>query len=297
MAVFHVTPLIFIGALVLGSGIGVLTGLFGVGGGFLVTPLLNILLGVPMSIAVGTGSLLTLGTSTAGLYRRHKEHLVDYKLAIVMFGGNLVGVRLGDSLLQSLKGLGEIAIGGTFLDAVDIIPKFVFIVLLAAITGWILYDTLHNTAQEDAPVTGIFGKIRIPPYTNFETLDHPRMSIAAISYFGVLVGFLTGLLGIGGGVIMMPALLYLVGMRPHRSSATSLAIVFLSSLVAVISKVPQGDTSIPLAIPLLLGGTFGLQFGVSICNKTSGSNLKKYFVGVVVAAMVVVIYNVISLVF
>jgi len=317
MATLHMTPWLVVGALIIGVFIGILTGLFGVGGGFLITPLLNVMLGVPMPVAVGTGALQILGTATAGLFRRRHDGQVDYKMALVLFGGNVVGVRLGDGLVQWLKGLGALNVGGEAVPAVEFVIQLVFVVILAAIAGWLCYDT--SRPQKDAEPEGVFSRIRIPPYTEFAVRQRPqqavpaergvglfradiaakvpvyrRMSVPVMAYLGLCLGFLTGLLGIGGGVIIVPALLYLVGMSAHRAAATSLAIVWLSSFVAVISKVPQGDTSLALAVPLLLGGTAGLQLGVTICNRTSATRLKRYFAYVVIAAMVVVLGEVIT---
>lgn len=294
MPPFHVTPVVALGALAIGTGIGVLTGLFGVGGGFLITPLLNALLGVPMPVAVGSGAMQILGTATAGIYRRRNEGQVDYKMALVLFGGNVVGVRLGDGVIQWLKGLGNLTVGGESVAACDLAIQIVFVVMLAAIAGWLWYDTSRPKEGGDAPV-GLFSRLRIPPYTEFSTLDVPRMSVPVMSYLGLVLGFLTGMLGIGGGVILVPALLYLVGMRTHRAAATSLAMVWLSSLVAVITKVPQGDASLPLVVPLLVGGAVGLQAGVSISNRTSGSALKRSFTFVVLGALALVAGKVVSL--
>jgi len=292
---FDMTAGLFLGALVIGGGVGVLTGLFGVGGGFLITPLLNAVLGVPMPIAVGTGSLQILGTTTAGLYRRRNDGLVDYKLAIVQFGGSAVGVELGDRVMQWLKRLGSLSIGGQTVNAAEFVVQAVFVVLLAAITAWLWYDTSRAPASGDAP-EGLFARVHVPPYTTFPSLGETRMSIPVMAYLGVCLGFLTGLMGIGGGVVMVPALLYLVGMGAHTASATSLAMVWLSSFVGVITKVSSGDASLPLVVPLLIGGTFGLQAGVTLCNRMSANRLKRYFALVVLAATLIVIAKMIALI-
>ncbi len=291
---FQMTPLLFLGALILGAGVGVLTGLFGVGGGFMMTPLLNVVLGVPMPIAVGTGAMQILGTATAGLYRRRRDGLVDYKMAVMLFGGNLVGVQLGDAIVQWLKRLGTVILGGEPVPAVEIVIQIVFVVMLTAITGWLWYDTSRNGATEEA-TEGLFSRLAIPPFTRFATLDTPRMSIPVMSYFGLVLGFLTGLLGIGGGVVLVPALLYLVGMRAHPASATSMAMVWLASLVAVVTKVASGDASLALVIPLLVGGSVGLQVGVTVCDRMSASRLKRYFGLVVLAATLLVAGKVVAL--
>jgi len=286
----------FLGALLIGTGVGILTGMFGVGGGFLITPLLNVLLGIPMPIAVGTGAMQILGVSTAGLYRRRKENLTDYKMALVLFGGNFVGVRLGAATLGWLGSLGNLSVHGEQVPAVEFIVLWIFFVLLAAIAAWLWYDTSRNKEEESAQV-GLFAHIHIPPYTDFPTLDHPRLSLVVMSYFGLALGFLTGLLGIGGGVILVPALIYLVGMRTHRAAATSLALIWLSSFVATITHSLRGNTDLLLAIPLLLGGSAGLQLGVNLCSKLGGAQLRRYFTFVVLAAMLMVAAKLGSLIF
>lgn len=279
--------MIFAGALVIGTCIGVLTGMFGVGGGFLITPLLNIVLGVPMPIAAGTGAMQILGVSTAGLFRRRGEGHADYKMALVLFGGNYVGVSLGVRTLGWLKGLGRLSLAGGEMAAVDFYLLWVFLVLLGGIAAWLLYDTGRSAIDPETRV-GLFSAINIPPYTDFPSLDRPRLSIPVMAYFGLLLGFMTGLLGIGGGVILLPALLYLVGMRTHRATATSLVMVWLTSFVATLTQTLAGNTDLTLAIPLLLGGSLGLQLGCTIAGKLGGGKLRRYFSFVVLAAMALV---------
>ncbi len=276
-----------VGALLIGAGIGVLTGLFGVGGGFLITPILNIVLGVPMPIAVGTGALQILGVTTSGLYARRKEAKTDYKMAIMLFGGNFVGVSLGADALTALGRMGQWTIRGQDVAAVDVVILFVFLVLLSAITLYLIYDSRRKGADgEDRP--GWLSKVRLPPYTAFQTLGQGRLSIIALTTMGLVLGFLTGLLGIGGGVILVPALLYLVGMPMHSVSATSLAMVWLTSFLATITHARLGNTDLALAIPLLVGGTIGVQFGASLCIRLRAQVLQRYFSLVVLAAALIV---------
>jgi hypothetical protein len=142
---------------------------------------------------------------------------------------------------------------------------------------------------------GLFARIKLPPYTDFPTLEKPRLSIIVVSYFGLLLGFLTGLLGIGGGVILFPALVYLMGMRTHPAAATSLALIWLSSFVATISHTVAGNTDLRLAIPLLVGGTAGVQIGISLCKRLAGLRLRRLFGLVILAAIVLVAAKVASI--
>ena len=287
--------MIALGALTIGLGVGILTGIFGVGGGFLITPLLNILLGVPMPIAVGTSAMQILGVSTAGLYRRHNAGQTDYKMAIVLFGGNFVGVRLGAATLKWLGSRGRLSFRGDSVAAVEFVVLCVFLFLLAGITAWLWYDTSRPNTEEDHP-TRLLARVRIPPYTDFPGLDEPKLSVVVMSYLGLTLGFLVGLLGIGGGVIMVPTLVYLVGMRTHRAAATSLAMVWLSSLVATITHASVGNTNLLLAIPLLVGGTVGVQIGVSLCTRLGSCALRRYFSFVVLAATLIVAGRLIAII-
>ena len=285
-----------VGALLIGASIGVLTGLFGVGGGFLITPILNIVLGVPMPIAVGTGALQILGVTTSGLYCRRKEAKTDYKMAVMLFGGNFVGVSLGADALTALGRMGQWTIRGQGVAAVDVVILFVFLVLLSGITLYLIYDSRRKRASGEAR-PGLLSKVRLPPYTAFQALGQRRLSIISLTTMGLVLGFLTGLLGIGGGVILVPALLYLVGMPMHSVSATSLAMVWLTSFLATITHARLGNTNLALAIPLLLGGTLGVQFGASLCIRLRAQVLQRYFSLVVLAAALIVAIKLAGLLF
>lgn len=274
-------------ALLVGLCVGVLTGMFGVGGGFLITPVLSVLLGVPMPIAVGTGAIQILGVSTAGLYRRRAEKGTDYKMAVVLFGGSYVGVELGVELLGWLKELGDWTFGGQSVPIVEVIVLSTFLILLSGIAAWLWYDTSRH-ATPPAVRVGLFSGLKVPPYTDFDSLERPRLSLPVMCYFGLFLGFLTGVLGIGGGVVLVPGLVYLVGMRTQRAAATSLAMVWLTSFVATVRHATAGNTDLALAIPLLIGGSIGLQIGVSACARLRGPQLRRYFTFVVLAAAVMV---------
>jgi uncharacterized membrane protein YfcA len=276
-----------VGALLIGASIGVLTGLFGVGGGFLITPVLNIVLGVPMPVAVGTGAMQILGVTTSGLYTRRRESRTDYKMAVMLFGGSFVGVRLGADALTTLGRLGQWTIRGQSVAAVDVVILSVFFVLLSGIAAYLIYDSRRPWADGET-CQGLLRSVRVPPYTAFDTLNQARLSIPALTTMGLVLGFLTGLLGIGGGVVLVPALLYLVGMPMHCASATSLAMVWLTSLLATITHASLGNTRLELAIPLLIGGTFGVQVGTFLCNRLQACVLQRYFSLVVLVAALMV---------
>lgn len=282
------------GALAIGTAIGVLSGLFGVGGGFLITPLLNIVLGIPMPIAVGTSAVQILGVSTAGMYRRRGDGMTDYKMALVLSGGNYVGASLGAAVVKWLSGLGSWAWHGEQTPIVDLVILCVFLVLFASLAALIWKDA-SRSAVETGDRPALFARINLPPYTTFPAINQPRVSLIAISYLGLSLGFMAGLLGVGGGIVLMPALIYLVGMSAHRASATSLAMIWVSGFASTINHAQLGNTDLLLALPLLVGGSVGVQIGISLCAKLGGQQLKRYFVLVIVLAWVLVAIKVIGI--
>lgn len=284
-----------LGALAIAVVAGMLTGLFGVGGGFLVTPLLNVVLGLPMPIAVGTGVMNILGVSTAGLYWRRKSNLADYKLALVLFGGNASGVYFGSQTLESFKALGDLQLNGTPVAAADFYTLLVLLALLAAIFVWMFLETRRPSPANVR--VGLFARIHIPPYAEFPSLEAPRLSIPVLAYFGLLAGYLTGLLGVGGGIILLPALVYLVGMRTHRAIVTSLFMVWLTSLVATVTHAAQGNVNMPVLMALLVGGSVGFQIGMAICGKLDGLRLRRYFCYVVLGVIVLVVARLLATLF
>ncbi len=279
--------LTILGALVIAVAAGLLTGLFGVGGGFLVTPLLNVVLGLPMPIAVGTGVMNILGVSTAGLYWRRKSNLADFKLALVLFGGNATGVYFGGRTLESLKAMGSLSLNGAEIPAADFYTLLVLLVLLLAIFVWMFLET--RRPARPAVRVGLFSYVKIPPYANFRSLESPRLSIPVLAYFGLAAGYLTGLLGVGGGIILLPALVYLVGMRTHRAIVTSLLMIWLTSFVAAITHSSQGNSDLPVLMTLLVGGSVGFQIGMTISRKLDGTKLRRYFCYVVLGVALMVL--------
>ncbi|MHB1354964.1 MAG: sulfite exporter TauE/SafE family protein [Anaerolineae bacterium] len=283
-----------LGALLIGGLVGVLTGLFGVGGGFLITPLMNIVLGVPMPIAVGTSAIQILGVSTNALYERRNGERPALKMAIVLFGGNFVGVQLGASLLACLAKLGSVHLGESTIAVVDLALLLIFLPLLLGIAWWLYCDTSKNPIS---PVTriGWFARLKIPPYTQFPGLESPQLSVIVMVYFGLCLGLLTGLLGIGGGVLLLPTLVYLVGLRTRRAISTSLLMVWLTSIVAVVTHTLAGNVDLLLAVPLLFGGILGARVGSRLCVNLSGNWLRRAFVYVVLFTAVIVVSKLVAL--
>jgi uncharacterized membrane protein YfcA len=284
-----------LGGLAISLVAGVLTGLFGVGGGFLITPTLHILLGLPMPLAVGTGTLNIVGTTTSSLWWRRTSNLADLKMAVVLFGGNALGAYLGADTLHRLRQQGDLTLGGGTVAAADLYTLLVYLVVLSAIFAWMFAETRRSAGQ--GQTQGLFARLRIPPYAAFDSLGGRSLSIPVLSYFGLILGYLTGLLGVGGGVILLPALVYLVGMRTHAAVVTSSVMVWLTSMVAAVSHAAAGNIDLPLLLVLLVGGTLGAQLGQQLCDRLSGARLRRYFCYVVLAVVLLVLAELIGILF
>jgi uncharacterized membrane protein YfcA len=282
---------IAIGAVAIGSIAGMLTGMFGVGGGFLMTPALMIILNIPGATAVGTDLAIILVTSSFGMLRRRGSGTIDVKLALTIATGSILGVLTGSHILESLKDAPKLMIFGEEQDTVHYCLLWLFMVLLAWIAGYMIFDYRHNHGKTRDKLVGFFAKFKIPPYLHFSSLEQPRLSVVTLLILGFFVGVLTGFMGIGGGVLLLPALIYFVGQRASKAVGTSLLVVWVSSLVAVIRKSGAGDVSLLLFVFLLSGGLTGTFFGTKIGLKLAGPKIRLYFICVVIIGILMVGYK------
>ena len=288
---------VLVGGFLIAIGVGVLTGIFGVGGGFLLTPALMIILGLPGPTVVGTGLAMMLVNSSFGIINRRGTGTVDMKIALSIGGGSLVGVMVGSWLLESLKRLPPTIINGRELVTVQFALLCAFLAILVWVAGFMMYDYSRSSGQTSTKRVGLLARVRIPPYGQFASLEHPEFSITALVLLGTLTGFLTGLMGIGGGVVLLPALIYLVGLRTQKAAGTSLMLVWLSSLLAVISHIINRNIHWWLWVLLVAGGLIGTFLGTKIGLKIDGPKLRLYFVFVVLATVLLVGYKVVGLIF
>ena len=290
--------LLYLGGLLIALGVGFLTGLFGVGGGFMMTPALMIFLSVPGPTAVGTDIAVIFVSSSFGLWQRRGTSTVDVKLGLTIAVGCVLGVCIGLTLLELLKGMPCLIINGRELVAVQFILFCCFIVLLSGVGIYMFIDTCHHKKNHSAQgQRGWFSRIHIPPYGHFALLDPSQRSLVPLVLLGLIVGILTGLMGIGGGVILLPALVYLVGMQMVKAAGTSLLLVWISILVGVILNVKHGDINFGLWAAMIVGGVTRTFVGTKIGLKASGSKLRMGFVYVVFAAVVITVSKLAVMVF
>ena len=282
------TAIQYIGSSLIAGFVGFMTGIFGVGGGFLMTPMLIILLGIKGNIAVGTDLVIIFFNSTIGMFKRKGSDTVDIKLALSLAAGGIAGAQLGVVLMQLLKGAPTIHIFAREQDPVTIALLGMFLLLLTWVAVFMFCDLkrTHGAAPDDR--TGLFAKITLPPLINFHSLEHPKMSLVPIVAFGFATGTLTSLMGVGGGIIMLPALVYLIGQRTAKAAGTSLLFVLAVCPVAIIGHLRQGHVSPNLLVGMLVGGFIGTWFGTIVGLKLRGPSIRKYFILVVILAVVMI---------
>lgn len=285
-------PLELVLAAVIGGTVGFLAGVFGVGGGFLVVPLLNVLLGVPMPLAAGSGACQMLGPATTALMAR-RVRPAQLRLPLIVSGGLFIGVLLGAEALETAKTRGTWELNGRAVPVAEVVLLAFYAVLLASLGMFALWETRRS--RPESPTPGCIAEWPIPPYAALSECGGGRASIPILGCFGLVVGILSGLLGIGGGVVLLPGLIYLIGMKTHSAILTSLVMVWIVSLQATVVHSWHGNVDLRLVIALLVGGTSGARLGSEVGERLRGPQLRRSFGWLVLLAAVLVAAKLVNL--
>ena len=283
----------------LGCIVGFLSGLFGIGGGPLLTPILDIFFGIRLEICIGSNLSRTVGTSFSAMLRYWQFGDVDLKLALMVIGGNFCGIELGIQLLDQLRQLGDFNLGTRPISAFQFYLRWLFLGLLITVAALIIIESLRSrnqTAAEQQKV-GFFRRLSIPPYVAFPTSGIQRISLLAVVYSSLLIGILTGLLGIGGGVIWVPLLIYGYGAKTHLAIGTSLLIVFFSATYGTVSYALRGNVDLPLVALLTIGATICAQFGAMMARRFEGRSIRLYFALIVLIVAGIILFEQMNLLY
>ena len=263
--------------------IGILSGLFGVGGGFLLVPLLNIIFNVPYNIAIGSSLLQMVGTSAASSLKHRGYGNIDYKLAGFAVIGSIVGVELGARVLMQLKSLGTITINSSNISTMDFWIDVIYIILLSLVGTSMFLES--KKAKKRAPQGGMvknlisqkIRNVKIPPIISLPTSKIESISIWTLIFIGFGVGILSGLLGVGGGFIISPALIYLIGIPTSLAIGTGLFQIIFTSAYGAITHLLKGNIDFKLVACILIGSIIGSQLGARIHNNIRGAHVRYYF--------------------
>lgn len=263
----------------LGGLVGILSGMFGVGGGFLMTPLL-FFIGIPPAVAVATEANQIVASSFSGVLAHFRRRTVDIKMGLVLQAGGLLGAALGVVVFNHLKQMGQ----------VDLLVKLCYVVFLGVVGGLMFIESL-SALRKSRKSGGAPAARRqrswvhaLPFKMRFRT-SGLYISVIPPVLVGVAVGILAAIMGVGGGFIMVPAMIYILGMLTKVVVGTSLfQIILVTAFTTMLHATTNFTVDIVLAVLLLVGGVVGAQIGTRI-----GTYLKAEQLRILLALMVLLV--------
>jgi uncharacterized membrane protein YfcA len=258
--------------LILGLGgiVGFLSGMFGVGGGFLITPLL-FFIGVPPAVAVATGANQVVASSISGVLAQLKRKGVDFTMGWVLLGGGLVGSAIGVWVFRWMTELGQI----------DLFVQLSYVLFLGLIGAMMFQESLRSLLRARKPGGAPVRRAHVHSWVHGLPLKMKfrasglYISVIPPLMIGAAVGFLAAIMGVGGGFIMVPAMIYLLGMPTKVVIGTSLfQIIFVTAFTTVMHAVTSQTVDMLLALVLILGGVVGAQIGTRVGVRLKAEQLR-----------------------
>jgi hypothetical protein len=269
----------------LGGAVGFLSGVFGVGGGFLMTPLL-IMAGIPSTVAAASDSNQIVAASTSGTYAHWRVGNVDFKMGLFLLVGGVIGGTLGVQLIKVLKAMGD----------ADFVIKITYVVMLGVIGIYMFIESLQSmrkkpvetkrTVIEPAKVSLYARLVQSLPYQMKFEKSGVVLSPLMPLILGVFVGILAAIMGVGGGFIMVPVMVYMLRMPMHVVVGTSLFQILFTCINTIMQAISNFTVDLVLALILLLGSTVGAQFGVRLSKRLKADQLKILLASIVLVVMV-----------
>ena len=265
----------------LGGIVGILSGMFGVGGGFLMTPLL-FFIGIPPAVAVATEANQIVASSFSGALAHLKRKTVDLKMGLILLIGGLLGAGIGLIIFNYLKSLGQ----------VDLLVKLSYVAFLGIICSFMFIKSLRAILKTQSG--SLPKKVRRPrsfaqqlPFKMRFRTSGLYISVIPPILVGLLVGILSAIMGVGGGFIMVPAMIYILGMPTKVVVGTSLfQIIFVTGFTTVLHATTNYTVDIALALLLLLGGVVGAQLGSQFGTRLRAEQLRILLAIMVIAVCV-----------
>jgi uncharacterized membrane protein YfcA len=264
----------------MGGLVGLLSGIFGVGGGFLMTPIL-IMIGIPPTVAAASDSNQIVGASTSGTLAHYRLGNVDFKMGILLLVGGVLGGTVGVQLIKILRHMGN----------ADFLIQITYVVMLGFVGSYMFLESLQqlkgtekvSRRPEKESRYALFVK-KLPWQTRFER-SGIELSILMPLGLGTFVGVLAAIMGVGGGFIMVPIMVYLLRMPMHVVVGTSLFQILFTCIDVTIMQAHSNHTvDFMLALILLIGSTLGAQFGAKISRRFKGDQLK-----IILASLVLIV--------
>ena len=266
IAEISVNILVVIG---MGVAVGFLSGMFGVGGGFLITPLL-IFYNIPPAVAVATGANQVIAASFSGALAHYKRGTIDLKLGTMLLIGGAAGSVGGVALFTMLRRLGQL----------DLVVSLLYVVFLGGVGGLMLVESLQamwrrGEGSGEVKRSGKHNWVHGLPFKMRFHRSKLYVSVIPVLGLGAIIGVLAAIMGVGGGFIMVPAMIYLLRVPTNVVIGTSLfQIIFTAAVTTVLQAATNHTIDIVLAFLLMLGGVVGAQFGAEAGRKLRGDQLR-----------------------
>jgi uncharacterized membrane protein YfcA len=269
--------------LLMGFAVGFLSGMFGIGGGFILTPLL-IFLGVPPAVAVGTGASQVVAASVSSAAGHWRRNNIDVQMGMVLIVGGFVGAAVGVQVLSYLRALGQL----------ELFVTLAYVILLGVVGGLMLMESVRTLRASPAKA-GVRASRRGGQHTWMDGLPlkfrfrHSRIYASAIPFVGIgaVIGLLTGIMGVGGGFLLVPAMIYLLRIPTRIVIGTStFQIVCVAGFATIMQAALNNTVDLALSVPLMLGSVVGAQFGVGYSERFKAEQLRALLAVIVVAVAV-----------
>ncbi|GGD92942.1 MULTISPECIES: sulfite exporter TauE/SafE family protein [Rhizobium] len=254
----------------MGAAVGFLSGMFGVGGGFLITPLL-IFYNIPPVVAVATGANQVVASSISGAITHFRRGTLDVKLGTVLLLGGLSGATVGIWIFSLLRRVGQL----------DLIISLMYVIFLGTVGGLMLLESINamrRAARNEPPAPRKPGHQhwvhKLPLKVRFKK-SKIYLSVIPVVALGFAIGILTSIMGVGGGFIMVPAMIYLLRIPTNVVVGTSLfQIIFVTAYTTIVQAATNFSVDIVLAFILMVAGVIGAQYGVRVGQKLRGEQLR-----------------------
>jgi uncharacterized membrane protein YfcA len=292
----EVNPFLLLG---IGLAVGVCSGFFGFGGGFMTTPALNIF-GFPMPYAIGTDMTQMAGSGFISTMKHLRFGHVDMRLAICMIVGTMSGVELGKHIVMYLENVGN----------ADMVIRWIYVLVLGALGLYMLRearkavtkasDNLLGIKKRPEGPTALALKIRrfnLPPVISFPVSGIPRMSIWVPMGVGFITGLMAGVLGVGGGFIRMPTLVYVLGVPTVVAVGTDLFEIIISGAYGAFTYAMANRVELLAAGIVLIGASIGVQFGATATRYVRGEKIRFFFAFTILLAGISVLFKQLSVIF
>jgi uncharacterized protein len=279
-----------VGLIALGSGVGVIAGMFGVGGGFLLVPLLHVFLGVPLPAAVAAGLCQTIATGLGALLRYRSMGHAETRFDLLLVGGSVLGVDCGTRLLHALDGFGGVELGGMRFDVARLVLSSLYVAVFVAL-AWVMWHKPTDRAAGAGP--GPLARIGWPPRT---TLPVAGVAVSGpfVSVIGFINGVLAGMLGIGGGIILIPIMMYGFGFDIRKTAGTGNIVVLVIAVIATVQHAWADTIHLGLAMTLMVGAALSAQVGASLTRTLPAVTLRRGLAIVLIATSAILIFNLVS---